>query len=73
MNFYENSEEPILQSEKFNMSTRNFTDLSQLNEDNIAIKDKYYTMNIVVRLTDFLRTDVKKACSKYLMQKNFDY
>ena len=48
--------------------TQNLNDLSQLTEDTIQIEDKYYTMNIVVRLLDFIRSDVKKACEKHLLQ-----
>lgn len=52
--------------------TRDFTDFSQLTEDNISIEEKDYKMNIVVRLMDFMRPNVKKACTKYLLQQKMD-
>ena len=126
MDFYERYEDPILQSEKFNMSsgaliriqvketsyivtldldtdmyrnlrmntfkkglrvtsilkkspqqkitkkvvlTRKFTDLSQLNEDTISVENKYYSMNILVKFSDFIRPDVKTDLRKAILKK----
>ena len=126
MDFYERYEDPILQSEKFNMSsgafiriqvketsyiitleldtdmyrnlrmntfkkglritsllkkspqqkiskkvvlTRKFTDLSQLNEDIISVDNKYYSMNILVKFSDFIRPDVKTDLRKAILKK----
>ena len=126
MDFYERYEDPILQSEKFNMSsgafiriqvketfyivtldldtdmyrnlrmntfkkglrvtsilkkspqqkiskkvvlTRKFTDLSQLNEDTISVENKYYSMNILVKFSDFIRPDVKTDLHKAILKK----
>ena len=126
MDFYERYEDPILQSEKFNMSsgafiriqvketsyiitleldtdmyrnlrmntfkkglritsllkkspqqkiskrvvfTRKFTDLSQLNEDIISVDNKYYSMNILVKFSDFIIPDVKTDLRKAILKK----
>lgn len=46
---------------------RYFFDLSQLKEDVIRFEDEYYSIEIVIRLSDFIRKDVKKICEKRLM------
>ena len=126
MDFYERYEDPILQSEKFNMTsgafiriqvketsdiitleldtdmyrnlrmntfkkglritsllkkspqqkiskrvvfTRKFTDLSQLNEDIISVDNKYYSMNILVKFSDFIRSYVKNDLRKAILKK----
>ncbi len=126
MGYYERYEDPILQSEKFNMSagtvvriqikedsyvvtfdldtemyknlrlntfkkglritshlkrfpeqkiskkiklTRKFTDLSQLSEDIIKVEDKYYSMNVEVKFSDFMRADVRKSLKNAIIEK----
>ena len=48
--------------------TRDLMNPTQLVEDIIKIEDEYYVMTIVIRLSDFIRNDVKKACEKKFMQ-----
>lgn len=48
--------------------TRDLMNPSQLVEDTITIEDEYYVMTIVIRLSDFIRNDVKKACEKKFTQ-----
>lgn len=48
--------------------TKNFTDLSQLTEDTITVEDKYYSMNVVVKFSDFMRSDVKTNLRKAILK-----
>lgn len=50
--------------------TRDLMNPSQLVEDTIIIDDEYYVMTIVIRLSDFIRNDVKKLVKRYLCNKN---
>ncbi len=50
--------------------TRYLEDLSQLSEDTITYENEICTMTIVVKLKDFIRSDVKKACEKKILQQS---
>lgn len=50
--------------------TRCLEDLSQLSEDTITYENEICTMTIVVKLKDFIRSDVKKACEKKILQQS---
>lgn len=47
--------------------TKDLTELSQLTEDKIIDENKYYNICIVVRLNDFIRSDVRRACERRIL------